>query len=82
MVNRIGTVYPCGSNKEFSSRFCEDSQARHETLEEDRRTYRLKRCQYNNKDEVSSLNILSNNQLIINDMMNSLEIRLVDGFIV
>ena len=60
MVNRIRTVYPCGSNKEFSSRFCVGSRIRHETPEEGRRTYRPKR-DYTNKDEVNSLNILSNN---------------------
>ena len=32
-----------------------------ETPEEGRRTYRPKRCEYNNKDEVSSPNILSDN---------------------
>ena len=34
--------------------------AGHETLEEDRRIYRLKHSDYNNKDEVNSSNILSN----------------------
>ena len=33
----------------------------HKTPEEARRTYRPNRWEYNNKDEVSSLNILSNN---------------------
>ena len=33
----------------------------HETSEEGRRTYRPKCCKYNNKNEVYSLNILSNN---------------------
>ena len=33
----------------------------HETPEEGQRTYQLKCCDYNNKDEVNSLNILSNN---------------------
>ena len=60
MVNRIGTVYTCGSNKEFSLRFSGDSRVQHETPEEVQRTYWLKCC-YNNKDEVNSLNILSNN---------------------
>ena len=59
MVNRIGTVYPCGSNKGFSSRFCVDSWVWHETPEEGRRTYRPKRCEYNNKDEVDGPNILN-----------------------
>ena len=33
-------------------------QVQHETLEEKRRIYRPKRCEYNNKDEDNSLNIL------------------------
>ena len=37
------------------------SRVPHGTLEEDRRTYRPKRCEYNNKDEVNRVNILSNN---------------------
>ena len=61
MVNRIGTVYPCGSKKEFSSRFCVDSQICHGTPEEGRRTYQPKSCYYNYKDEDDSPNILSNN---------------------
>ena len=48
-----GTVYTRESNKGFSSRFCVGSRVRHETPEEDRRTYQPKRCEYNN-----SLNIL------------------------
>ena len=63
-VNRIRTTYPWGSNKGFSSRFCVDSRVRCETPEEDRRTYLPKHCGYNNKDEVKSLNILNNNNLI------------------
>ena len=42
------------------SRFCVDSLVRHQTHEEGR-TYRPKRCDYNNKDEVNCPNILSNN---------------------
>ena len=61
MVNRIGTVYPWGSNKGFSSRFCVDSQVWHETPEEGWRTYQLQYYDYNNKDEVNSPNILSDN---------------------
>ena len=61
MINRIGTVYPCGSNKGFSSKFCVDSQVWHERPEEGRRTSQSKHCDYNNKDEVNSLNILSKN---------------------
>ena len=59
MVNRFGTVYPWGSNKEFSSRFCVNSQVQHETLEEGRRIYRPKSV-YSYKNDVNSPNILSN----------------------
>ena len=61
MVNRIGTVYPCDSNEGFSLRFCVDSRVKHETPEEGRKMYWLKYHDYNNKDEVNSLNILSHN---------------------
>ena len=61
MINRIGTVYPWGSNKGFSLRFCVDSWVQHKTPEEGRRTYQPKRCEYNNKDDINSPNILSNN---------------------
>ena len=50
-----------GSDKGFSSWFCADSWVRHETPEEGRRTYQPNRCDYNDKDEVNSPNILSNN---------------------
>ena len=59
MVNRIGTVNPRGTNKGFTSRFCMDSRVRHETPEESQRTYRPKHWEYNNKDGVSSPNILN-----------------------
>ena len=52
MFNGIGTVYTYGSNKGFGSRFSVASRVRHETPEESRKTYWLKRCDYNNKDEV------------------------------
>ena len=61
IVNRIGIVFPCGSNKGLSSRFCVDSRIRHETPEEGRRTYWSKRCEYINKDVVNSQNILRKN---------------------
>ena len=50
---------PGGSNKGFSSRFCVDSRVRHETPIEIRRDY-------NQKDEVNSPNILSNNNYLRN----------------
>ena len=61
MVKRIGTVHPCGSKKGLSSRFCVDFQVQHETPEEGQMIYRSKSCDYNEKDEVYSSNILSNN---------------------
>ena len=61
LVPGHGTVYPCGSNKRVSLRFCVDSRVRHETPESSRRTYRPKRCDDNNKYEFNSPNILSNN---------------------
>ena len=54
-MNRFGTVK---INKVLSLRFCVDSRVRLETPEESRRVYRPKRCEYNNKDEVNSPNIL------------------------
>ena len=45
-------------NDGFSPRCCVGSRVRHETLEEGRRRYRPKRCEYNNEDEVNSPNIL------------------------
>ena len=58
-VTRVSEVKHCGSNKDFSSRFYVDSQVRHETPEKGRRTYQLKCCGYDNKDEVNSPNIPS-----------------------
>ena len=45
----------------FSSKFCVDSRFRQKTPKESQRTYRPKCSDYNNKDEVNSPNILSNN---------------------
>ena len=41
------------------SKFCVGSQVRQETLVEGWRTYQLKRCEYNNKDEDNSLKTLN-----------------------
>ena len=38
-----------------------DSQVQRETPEEDQRTYQVKRCDYNSKDEINSPNDVSNN---------------------
>ena len=67
MVNRITTVYPCGLNKGFNLRFCVDFQVQHETL----RIYQQKCCEYNNKNEVNSLNILSNNKYTKRSLVNN-----------
>ena len=53
MANGIRTGDPCGFNKGRSSKFREGSRVR-QTPEEDRRTYRPKRCGNNNKDEGNS----------------------------
>ena len=47
------------SSPEGSSRFCVGSRVRDETPEEGLLTYRPKRCEYNNEDEVNNPNILS-----------------------
>ena len=48
-----------GLNNKFSLRFFVGSKVQYETPEEGWRTYQPKRCEYNNKDVVNSLNILS-----------------------
>ena len=60
MANRIGD--PCGFNKGRSSKFREGSRFR-QTPEEGRRTYRLKRCGNNNKDEDNNLKTLNDKDL-------------------
>ena len=59
MVNGIRTIYPRGLSKGFGLKFCVGSRVRHETPEEGRRMHRLKRCEYNEKDEDDSPNRLS-----------------------
>ena len=46
MVNGIRTIYPRGLNKRLGLKFRVGSRVLHETPEEGRRTYRLKRCEY------------------------------------
>ena len=58
MANGIRTGDPRGFNKGRSSKFCEGSRVR-QTPEEGQRTYRLKRCGNDNKDEDNSLKILN-----------------------
>ena len=53
MANGIRTGDLCGFNKGRSSKFREGSRVR-QTPEEGRRTYRLKCCGNNNKDEDNS----------------------------
>ena len=53
-----------GINKVRSSKFCVGSQVRQETPEEDQRTHRSKRCEYNNKDEDNSRKILNDKNKI------------------
>ena len=43
---------------------CEGSRVQHETPEEGRKTYLPKRCKYNNKYEVNSSKILSDDVYI------------------
>ena len=53
MANRIRTSDPRGLNKGRGSKFSVGSRVR-QTAEEDQRTYRPKRREYNNKDEDNS----------------------------
>ena len=53
MANGIRTSDPCGFNKGCSSKFREGSRVQ-QTPEEGWRTYRLRRCENNNKDEDNS----------------------------
>ena len=61
MGNKIGTIYSSGLNKRFSTRFYVGYRVRQETPEKGRRIYRLKCCEYKNKDEANSTNILRDN---------------------
>ncbi len=58
MVNRIESVYLRGSNKMVQFEILCGCPSL--TPEEGRRAYRPKHCDDSNKDEVNSLNILSN----------------------
>ena len=50
MVNGIRASDPHGLNKGCGLKFCVGSRVWQETPEEGQMTYRLKRCEYNNKD--------------------------------
>ena len=54
-------MYSTADWARFNWRFGVDSRVLHETTEEGRRTYRPKRCNYINNNEINSPNILSNN---------------------
>ena len=54
MVNGIRASNPYGLKKGRGSKFRVGSQVRQETLEEGRKTYRPKCCEYNHKDEDNS----------------------------
>ena len=58
MANGIRTGDPHGFNKGCSSKFREGSRV-WQTPEEGRRTYQLKHCGNNNKDEDNSLKTLN-----------------------
>ncbi len=59
MVNGIKISDPCGLDKGCSSKFCEGSRVR-QTPEEGQRTYPLKCCGNNNKDEDNNPKTLKN----------------------
>ena len=64
MANGIRTGDPRGFNKGRSSKFREGSRVR-QTPEEGRRTYRLKLCRNNNKDEDNSPKTLNDKNRVI-----------------
>ena len=59
MTNGIRIGDPRGFNKRHSSKFHEGSQVQ-QTPEEGQRTYQLKHCENNNKDEDNSPRNLNN----------------------
>ena len=67
MANGIRTGNPRGFNKGRSSKFREGSRVR-QTPEEDRRTYRPKRCGNNNKDDDNSPKTLNDKKTFILDI--------------
>ena len=58
MVNKIGTSDTCGLNKGRGSKFHVGSWVQ-KIPKEGQRTYWLKRCEYNTKDEDNSLKTLN-----------------------
>ena len=63
MVNRIRASDPCALNKGRGLKFIIGSWAWQETPEEPQRTYRLKHCEYNSKDEDNSAKTLNDKKL-------------------
>ena len=68
MVNGIRTIYCCGLDKGFSSKFCVGSQVWQETSKEGQRMHQPKHCEYENKDEDNSLNTLNDENFDKNTM--------------
>ena len=58
IIKRIKIMFPRGLNKVFGSNFQLDFRVWHETPEEERRTHRLKSCEYEAEDK--SPNTLNN----------------------
>ena len=65
MVNEIRTLYSCGLNKGFNSKFSVGFRVWQETPEESWRTHQLKRCKYSNKDEDNSQNFLNDKGVFV-----------------
>ena len=63
MANGIRTGSPCGFNKGCSLKFSEGSRVQ-QRPEEGRRTYWLKHCGNNNKDEDNSPKTLNNKNIL------------------
>ena len=66
MVNGIIASDPRGLNKWRGSKFCVGSRVRQETPEEGQRTYRPKRCEYNNEDNSPKTLNDKNKQMAMN----------------
>ena len=75
MANGIRTSDPRGFNKERSLKFRVGSQVR-QTPEVGHRTYQLKRCGNNNKDEDNSMKTLNDKNLFISTKITAETIRL------
>ena len=65
MVNRIPASNFRWLSKGRGLKFCVGSRVQQETPEEGWRTYQLKCCEYNNKDEPNNSKTLNNKKKII-----------------